>query len=1440
MGPNSGGGRRFGGGGHQRGQNEMSKEKQKLFDLKHRKASERMEQSSSTSSAQRQQTQKTRGLQSAQNECSAGSNERISMTGKQQDMIGTLISSLSVQRRQEEDSADDGVKNGTKDGTGLNAREMRVDVDQDDVYRKCLDELTKKKGFSERVSVNAMQSTEHLRASAGDLSRGFNEQRKRRVHRALDWLILNCPKEELPEQFRTTANDLRTGSNGNGDEDNGLDGDDDDDDDQGNGGKLGVRFEAWKELFFAGFGKKTARMACLNAREGIEEIKKANVALDDLLSAMSEPLKKSALKRAKKAFAESGLDDATKEQIEDILLDSRREELADIAGCDVEDIDDVNFAQFEIQMKGVVSLGKKKPSATNATLSLDFKRAKLYPFEPPRMHFTHPTLTFGRQAAITRALVQFSTSDECLGEPMLDGLIDWLSGDGPLDAMEKYRVNSEEELLADSDDDDEEEKNSENKPSIPRPKLAQQLLSQTERLKIQAERDVKFAEQKKAIAKREAQTQSQRDADDLKNMQVLGERIQIEEAKSLTLPKNVEASKQMKIELERKLSQHDPMMKVRERLPSWQKRHMLIEAIERNQVCVVVGETGCGKTTQLPQFVLDNEIARERGAITSIICTQPRRISATSVARRVAQERSENIGKTVGYSIRLEAKSSKDTKIMFCTTGVLLRRLTEDPLLAKATHIIVDEVHERSLDSDFLLVLLRDILPHRPTLKVILMSATLDAASFQRYFKKACVLTIPGFTHPVQDNFLEDVLNMTGYQPKHGSEYCIRIPKMKYRDQIQMSPNELRFHETLKKSGQYPEGVLHALRNLDEEKINYELCVELLEKIVQTTPQNGAILVFMPGLAEIQKTHEACAASKILHKATDAGKYLIALHSALATSESTVAFDRPKNDQMRKIIISTNIAETSITIDDVVYVIDSGKVKENGYDPNTRMLCLKEQWISRASAKQRRGRAGRVQPGMCFRLYSRRYHDEIFSDRQEAEIKRVPLEGLCLQIQLQRMTGGISGFLSRALEPPESNAVDVAVKTLKRLGALDERDNLTPLGTHLANLPVDVRVGKMLLYGTVLGCLDPTLTIAAVLGSRSPFLSPLEMREEADAAKMQFSDNDCSDHLTILNAYNAWRDAKNNGKHFEQNFCRDNFLSMKSLYGIAEQRTQFVKLLREAGFLNESGSTKASTRKTSKVVPKKQQLQPPPKKVILMEKKSGIPKPRGAVSAIIIPTPLVVEISQEEERTNDDDEKDVDDVDAEEKRPPAWEAANRHAKNHRLLKACLVAGLYPNVARVESQLSQNNNNRRNSNIVAGSNQPPPKLKYLAEDGKESLIQIHPSSINAKAKQFPTRWVVYHERVQTNSIYMRDCTSVTPYQLLLFGGKIDVQHSAGTLKMDGWATFEANARIGVLLKEIRVALDGLLREKIENPDVEENAKSETIVTTILQLLSSETE
>ena len=868
----------------------------------------------------------------------------------------------------------------------------------------------------------------------------------------------------------------------------------------------------------------------------------------------------------------------------------------------------------------------------------------------------------------------------------------------------------------------------------------------------------------------------------------------------------------MRAELEARVSgaNADPatvkIMEQRRRLPSWAKSEELLRAVAANQVTIVAGETGCGKTTQLPQFILDDAIARGEGARTNLICTQPRRISATSVATRVAAERGESVGKTVGYKIRLESVSSSSTRILFVTTGVLLRRLAEDPLLAGVTHVVVDEVHERSLDSDFLLVLLRDVLPHRPTLRLVLMSATLNAAAFSAYFSGAAVKQIPGFTYPVQEHYLEDILQVTGYQPSPGSEYLKRggagarggAPPGPGEPTPADPAVEARFVEDLGRRG-YLDSVQHALRVLDQSVINYELAARLIRHVCQSMDP-GAILVFMPGLAEITKLHEACASDPIVRDATGGAKYLIGLHSTLSTAEQKVVFDHPPPG-VRKIVIATNIAETSITIDDVVYVVDTGKCKENGYDPNTRMQMLLERWVSRASAKQRRGRAGRVAAGRCFRLYTRLTHDAVFAEHTLPEIKRVPLEGLCLQIQLQRMAGGIAGFLGKALEPPKEDSISSAIQTLKQIGALNDKENLTPLGQHLAALPVDVRVGKMLLYGAVLGCLSPVLTIAAVLGGRSPFVAPLEKREEADAAKRMFAE-DQSDHLTTLNAFNAWTDARSLGKAAEMAFTRENFLSFRTLEGIADLRNQFAQLLQEAGFLGGGGG---GGRRGGRGGGRGKVGIPAPR----------IPAPRGAANGEARQPPPPPQPQTSGGRPWGRKGPPPDD--------PVWMQANRNSANTRLVKAVLVAGLYPNLIKC---------------VPPSKPGGTPKLLYLSEEGREETLQVHPSSVNHGAKKYAARWMVYHERVQTTSVFVRDCSTVTPYQLLLFGGKIAVQHAAGTLSLDKWAQFKAPARVGVLLKEIRARLDRVLSDKIERPHEDVQATGGPLVEAILQLLNTE--
>ena len=1236
-------------------------------------------------------------------------------------------------------------------GGGKTAVEARVDVDREDVLRKAAQGIGKK-GFGEGAIERALRATAAARETEGDAAEGFNEQKRRAIARAMDWLILNADESELPEALRSEASKKRRGSGKRtaGDEASGG----------GGASAENAETSAVEAFVKAGFGADAAKAAVKSAKGDVDR------ALEELYAALG-PSREEALAEATEAFADTGAECANEEDIREVLRNAQFDELSDLPrelykprGYNPAS----GTASLAIEISGIVQLGAAKQYA--ADLEVDFRNTPLYPFELPRLKFSHPTLDVERAVAVSAAMMRHA--ETLVGQPMLDDVVEWLRGSGPLEAMEEARERSS----APPAPRPEAKPKANGMKSIPAPKgslLAPPKQSKEERKK-ELERGRQLAAQaEKARAEVEAKTEAAAQMTAEAKTRKLAEAILKDEEKRANDPRTIAEGERMKEELTKYWTDNatSPILLQRQRLPSWAKQQELIEAVERNQVLIVAGETGCGKTTQLPQFILDNVIWQGRGAVTNMICTQPRRISATSVATRVASERGEQIGKTVGYKIRLEGSMSSNTRILFCTTGVLLRRLTEDPLLSGVSHVIVDEVHERSLDSDFLLVLLRDILPHRPTLKVVLMSATLNALAFEEYFKGvSAVSQIPGFTYPVTEHYLEDILQVTEYQPNPGTEYFKKAPRRK--DHFDAStrpvsskdgniPDEESFHVALRGKG-YGENVVRALRNLEQGLINYELMSLLISHICDSMGP-GAILVFMPGLAEITKLYEACGANPGINAATGGGKYLIALHSTLSTAEQSIVFDHAP-DGVRKIVIATNIAETSITIDDVVYVVDSGKCKENGYDPNTRMQLLLEQWVSRASARQRRGRAGRVQAGRCFRMYTRHVHDTVFEEHTLPEIRRVPLEGLCLQIQLQRMSGGIAGFLGKALEPPNVESVDTAVAALKRLGALDEREGLTPLGQHLATLPVDVRVGKMLLYGSMLGCLDPVLTIAAVLSGRSPFVAPLDKRDEADLAKKLFAE-DQSDLLTILNAYNGWLDAKRTGKSAEFAFTRENFLSWRALEGIADLRDQFTQLLTD--FLG-SGS-----------------------------KKKGGGRYRGRQRASMLQT------------------------------DPDWIQANRNSGNKRLLKAVIVAGLYPNLIKVDP----------------GSRpDAPPRLSFLAENGRTEKIQIHPSSINFEAKKFITKWLVYHERVQTTAIFVRDSTAVTPYQLLLFGGKLEVQHTQGTISIDRWATFQAPAKVGVLLKEIRNQLDRVLAQKIENAGKDVCQMSNALVATILELLDSE--
>lgn len=614
-----------------------------------------------------------------------------------------------------------------------------------------------------------------------------------------------------------------------------------------------------------------------------------------------------------------------------------------------------------------------------------------------------------------------------------------------------------------------------------------------------------------------------------------------------------------------KTASYQKMLAQRQKLPAWQVREDVVETVADNQITIISGETGSGKSTQSVQFILDDLYDRGYAKCANIIVTQPRRISALGLADRVSEERCMTVGQEVGYSIRGENRSSKDTKITFVTTGVLLRRLQtaggriDDVVasLADVSHIVIDEVHERSLDTDFLLSIIRDVLAKRKDLKLILMSATLDSATFGNYFKadglRVGFVEISGRTFPVQDFYLDDIIHQTGFT---GNDYDGRASDRNLDDQQRVSK---------------------VIQNLGM-RINYNLLAETAKAIdaeLSQTQKSGGILIFLPGVAEINQTCRILSAVSTL--------YVLPLHASLETKEQRKVFAPPLPGK-RKVVVATNVAETSITIDDIVAVIDSGRVKETSFDPQNNMRKLEETWASRAACKQRRGRAGRVQAGKCFKLYTRNLEEQTMPERPEPEIRRVPLEQLCLSVRAMG-NKDVGGFLSRTPTPPEALAVEGAIKMLRRMGALDG-DELTALGQQLAMIPADLRCGKLMVYGAIFGCLDDCITIAAILSSKSPFLSPPDKRDLAKQAKMRFAQGD-GDLLTDLRAFQHWDEMMQDRMPQRQvrSFCDESFLSYNTLSDIASTRTQYYSALREIGLVGSFGSSAGAQKGPSTSMP---------------------------------------------------------------------------------------------------------------------------------------------------------------------------------------------------------------------------------------------------------------
>lgn len=525
----------------------------------------------------------------------------------------------------------------------------------------------------------------------------------------------------------------------------------------------------------------------------------------------------------------------------------------------------------------------------------------------------------------------------------------------------------------------------------------------------------------------------------------------------------------------------------RESLPVYRFRSELIKAVHANQLLIVVGDTGSGKTTQLTQYLAEAGFANNG----LIGCTQPRRVAAVSVAKRVAEEVGCELGQEVGYTIRFEDCTSPATKIKYMTDGMLQREILMDPDIKRYSVIMLDEAHERTISTDVLFALLKKTLKRRPDLKVIVTSATLDADKFSAYFNECPIFSIPGRTFPVEVMYS-------------------REPESDYLDAALVTVMQIHLTEP-------PGDILLFLTGQEEIDTSCEILFERMKALGPNVPE----LIILP------------------------------VYSALPSEMQSKIFD-PAPPGSRKVVIATNIAETSITIDHIYYVIDPGFVKQNAYDPKLGMDSLVITPISQAQAKQRAGRAGRTGPGKCFRLYTESAFQSEMLPTSIPEIQRQNLSHTILMLKAM----GINDLLHfDFMDPPPTNTMLTALEELYALSALDDEGLLTRLGRKMANFPMEPSLAKVLIASVNLGCSDEILSIVAMLSMPSVFYRPKEKQTQADQKKAKFHDPH-GDHLTLLNVYNGWKQNK-----FANPWCFENFIQARSMRRAKDVRDQLVKIM---------------------------------------------------------------------------------------------------------------------------------------------------------------------------------------------------------------------------------------------------------------------------------------
>jgi ATP-dependent helicase HrpA len=576
-------------------------------------------------------------------------------------------------------------------------------------------------------------------------------------------------------------------------------------------------------------------------------------------------------------------------------------------------------------------------------------------------------------------------------------------------------------------------------------------------------------------------------------------------------------------------------------LPVSSRRDEISEAIKKNQVVIVCGETGSGKTTQLPKICL----GLGRGVSGLIGHTQPRRIAARSVATRIAQELNSPLGEVVGYKVRFNDKITDSSYVKLMTDGILLAETQGDKFLNAYDTIIIDEAHERSLNIDFLLGYLKQLLPKRPDLKVIVTSATIDAGRFSSHFNGAPVIEVSGRTYPVEIRYRP--LGKAGFRAKESAE----------AENAQFDLDEGNLFGIARKA----KTEARWLEEDDEEEAIEEAIMDAADDLLRQG--DGDILVFLPGEREIRDVADHL--RKYQGRSAKL-KYIevLPLFARLSIEDQQKIF---KSHSSRRIVLATNVAETSLTVPGIKYVIDAGLARMNRYSTRAKVEQLQIEKISQAAAKQRAGRCGRVSNGICVRLYS----EQDFDGRPEftePEILRSSLASVILRMASLRL-GDIAEF--PFIEAPSSRLITDGYQLLQELGAVDAQRSITEIGLQLAKLPLDPRIGRMILAAKRESCLREILIIASVLSIQDPRERPMDKREAADNAHSKFI-GESSDFMSYLKLWdffdNALKTKKSNKDLLNQ--CHANFLSFLRLKEWRELHGQLREIVEEMDFkLNE-------------------------------------------------------------------------------------------------------------------------------------------------------------------------------------------------------------------------------------------------------------------------------